>query len=173
MCDAIVHGTHETPIPDSPMRQINGPYLMLALMAAIKSRNRISRFQGFRCRMNWTFQSPDPRFSDEANQWSISYAFFNSCDQVVKSHIVISGFSLSNELDISKSRSPILRWLISLIASADLTAISGALQQSYAPIQNSSPILRWLISLAASADLTTVSDALQQSYVPVQNSTIH
>jgi hypothetical protein len=37
MCDAIVHGTHETPILDSPMKQINGPYLMLALTAAIKS----------------------------------------------------------------------------------------------------------------------------------------
>jgi hypothetical protein len=103
MCDAIVHGTHENPIPNSPMRKINGPYLMLSLTAAIKSRNRISQFWGFRCRMNWTFQSPDPRFSDEANQRSISHACFNGYDQVAKSHIVILGFSLSNELDISKS----------------------------------------------------------------------
>jgi hypothetical protein len=37
MSDAIVHGTRETPIPDSPMKKINGPDLILALMAAIKS----------------------------------------------------------------------------------------------------------------------------------------
>jgi hypothetical protein len=104
-----MHMPTEFPIPDSPMKEINGPDLILALTAAIKSRNRISRFRGFRCQVNWTFQSPDPRFSDEENQRSISHACFNGCDQIAKSHIAISGFSLSSELDISKSRSPILR----------------------------------------------------------------
>ena len=33
--------------------------------AAVKSRNCISRFWGFRCQVNWTFQSPDPRISDD------------------------------------------------------------------------------------------------------------
>ena len=51
MSKAIVHGTRETLIPDSPM----------------KSRNCISRFQASCCQVNWTFQSPDPRFSDEAS----------------------------------------------------------------------------------------------------------
>jgi hypothetical protein len=65
-------------IPDSPMTEINGPYLKLA---------------------------------------------FNGCDQIAKSHIAISGFSLSSELFILKSRSPNLRWLISLATSADLTVV--------------------------------------------------
>jgi hypothetical protein len=29
MSDAIVHGTRETPIPDSPMKKINGPGMTL------------------------------------------------------------------------------------------------------------------------------------------------
>jgi hypothetical protein len=50
---------------DSPMKGINGPDFMRALTAVISSRNRISRFRSFQCRMNWTLQSPDPRFSDD------------------------------------------------------------------------------------------------------------
>jgi hypothetical protein len=63
MSEAIVHGTRETLIPDSPMKKINGPDLILALTAAIKSRNHISRVRGSCCQVNWTFQSPDPRYS--------------------------------------------------------------------------------------------------------------
>jgi hypothetical protein len=44
------------------------------------SGNRVSRFRGSCCQVNWTFQSPDPRFSDEETQRSRSHSCFNGCD---------------------------------------------------------------------------------------------
>jgi hypothetical protein len=82
---------------------------LLTLTAAITSRNRISRFRGSRCQVILTFQSPDPRspILHAENQRSRITSNFNGCDYIAKSHIAISGFSLSRDFDISKSRSPI------------------------------------------------------------------
>jgi hypothetical protein len=65
-------------IPDLRDQRSRSSFLILT--AAIKSRNRISRFRGSCCQVNWTFQSPDPRFSDEENQRSRSHSCFNGCD---------------------------------------------------------------------------------------------
>jgi hypothetical protein len=123
------------------MKKINGPDLILALTAAIKSRNHISRFRGSCCQVNWTFQSSDPRFSDEAscraspggarslprvhtNGWSRSCRDFATA--AVPMH--------------TTSRTLISRWPIS-------RCLSGLLF-----------LLLRLISLAASADLMAVGD---------------
>jgi hypothetical protein len=114
MSDAIVHGTRETPIPDSPMKKINGPDLILALTAAIKSRNRISRFRGSCCQVNWTFQSPDPRFSDEAS-CRASPGGARLLPRVLPNgrSRLCRDFETFNVPVLTTLRTPISRWLIS------------------------------------------------------------
>jgi hypothetical protein len=106
------------------MKKINGPDLILALTAAIKSRNRISRFRGSCCQVNWTFQSPDPRFSDEAS-CRASPGGARSLPRVHTNGRSRSrrDFATAAVPMHTTSRTPISRWLISLAASADLTAV--------------------------------------------------
>jgi hypothetical protein len=112
---------------------------LLTLMATIKSRDHISRFWGSCCQVNWTFQSPDPRFSDETsyraspsgarslprihtNGQSRSYRDFATV--VVPMHMTLR--TLISQWMISRCLSGLLFLLlrlISLTASADLTVV--------------------------------------------------
>jgi hypothetical protein len=96
------------------MKKINGPDLILALTAAIKSRNRISRFRGSCCQVNWTFQSPDPRFSDEAS-CRASPGGARSLPRVLPNGRSRSrrDFETFNVPILTTLRTPISRWLIS------------------------------------------------------------
>jgi hypothetical protein len=91
---------------------------------------------------------------------------FNGCDQIAKSHIAISGFSLSSELDISKSRSPILRWLISLATSTDLTALvlSGNLNGILRSLTLLLPIIVARLFIAIVITATTTVLAINDKY---------
>jgi hypothetical protein len=87
-------------------------------MTSVKPLIRVSTFSMSPCTCLRNSRSSDPRFSDEGNQRYRCHSFSNGCDQIAKSHIVISGFLLSSELDISKSRSLIPDTLLtSLVVS--------------------------------------------------------
>ena len=124
------------------MKKINGPDLILALMAAIKSRNHISWFRGSCCQVNWTFQSPDPRFSNEAS-YRASPGGARSLPRIHTNGRSRScrDFTTAAVPMHTTSRILISRWLISQCLSRLLSYSS-----------------RRLILRATSADLTTVDD---------------
>jgi hypothetical protein len=101
--DALVHGSRETPIPDSPIRAvINGPEHFLSNgcdYIEITYRD----FGIFVVIVHGTRETPILDSPMKRINGPDLHACFNDCDQVAKSHIAISEFSLSNELDISKS----------------------------------------------------------------------
>ena len=68
------------------------------------------------CSLHYEISIPETPMRSPVYKWMVPIsAWFNNCDQIVKSHIAISGFLMSSELDISKSRSLNLRW--SLLAA--------------------------------------------------------
>ena len=79
---------------------------MSILTVQIQSRFRISRNRGFCCIVFFSYWNLDPRNSDEENQRSIYHAFFNGCDQIMKSHIAISWCVMQLFTGLTKLRFP-------------------------------------------------------------------
>jgi hypothetical protein len=76
---AHVLGTPDSLIPDMLLSRALAPsgYTMLHVTVNIRPRSSLSLgFQHFRCHHTHVYRIPDPRFSDDGDQRSISQACF-------------------------------------------------------------------------------------------------